>query len=356
MLDAISLSDKGTVIRPLLKWAGGKRQLLPALRLHYPSAFTRYIEPFFGSGAVFFDLLNDGRLEGKRARLVDINGDLIGCYEVVRRETEAVITVLEGLERDHRRRGSACYYEARDRFNILRAQTRTYTPELAATLIYLNRTGFNGLFRVNRDGEFNVPAGRYANPLICDAGHVRAVAGALSTKGVSVECVGFEEALADAGDGDFVYCDPPYAPLTRTSNFAHYTAGGFSPLDQERLREAVIAASRRGATVLVSNSSAQEIEKAYSSTEAKQAGLRVQRVPARRAINARAWLRGPVAELIITNAIASGSSRRPQGTYAASPAGMASAFRRKKMAKAGLRPGYPDQLAAAGTRKRQSQV
>src|SRR5687767_6922781 len=122
-----------------------------------------------GSGAVFFDLLNSGRLASRRARLVDVNPDLIGCYQTVRDRTEAVITALDRLEREHRARGSSSYYEARDRFNILRAQTRAYTVELAATLIYLNRTGFNGLFRLNRDGEFNVPAGRYTDPRICDA-------------------------------------------------------------------------------------------------------------------------------------------------------------------------------------------
>lgn len=299
-----STTDKGTVIRPLLKWAGGKRQLLPALRPHYPSTFTRYIEPFMGSGAVFFDLLNLGRLARGRAWLVDVNRDLIGCYQMVRDETEAVIAVLDRLEQEHRAGGSACYYEARDRFNIIRAQTRTYTVELAATLIYLNRTGFNGLFRLNRDGEFNVPAGRYTDPRICDADHLRAVAGALSSNRVTLECLGFEEALGDAGEGDFVYCDPPYAPLSRTSSFANYTAGGFSPLDHVRLQRAVIAAAGRGAIVLVSNSSAPEIVRGYSSPAARKAGLDVQRVAARRVINSRATLRGPVDELIISNSAA----------------------------------------------------
>jgi DNA adenine methylase len=290
------------VIRPLLKWAGGKRQLLPALRPHYPASFRRYIEPFMGSGAVFFDLYNNARLHGRHARLIDANPDLIGCYRTVRDRTEEVIAALADLEREHRRRGDACYYDVRDnRFNRLRGGDVAYTPALAAMLIYLNRTGFNGLFRLNRGGGFNVPAGRYSNPRICDPAHVRDVARALSADGVTLECSGFAEALADAGEGDFVYCDPPYAPVSRSARFAEYTAGGFTALDQLRLQQAVVAAAARGAHLVVSNSSAPEIVAAYGNRAARLAGLAVRRVPARRAINSRASARGPVDELVITN-------------------------------------------------------
>jgi DNA adenine methylase len=300
-------------MRPLLKWAGGKRQLLPALRRHYPATFQRYVEPFAGSGAVFFDLYGAGRLEGRTARLIDLNPDLIGCYRAVRDQPDAVIAALGDLEQEHRARGSACYYEVRDRrFNPARATLRDsrgqgsapypYSPDLAAMLIYLNRTGFNGLFRLNRRGEFNVPAGRYADPRICDRDHIRAVAAALSADGVSLECMPFEQALADARAGDFIYCDPPYAPLSRTASFAQYTAGGFGAGDHVRLQHAVVGAARRGAVVVVSNSSAPQIEAVYGKSAARQAGLSVHRVPARRAINSRAALRGPVDELIITNA------------------------------------------------------
>ena len=168
-------------------------------------------------------------------------------------------------------------------------------------LIFLNRTGFNGLFRLNRDGAFNVPAGRYAAPRICDPAHVRMVAGAFGSSRVSIECMPFEVVLADAGSGDFVYCDPPYAPLSRTASFAHYTAGGFSAFDQRRLQQAVIDACRRGASVLLSNSSAPEIVELYSSPSARRAGLTLQLVPARRAINSRATARGTVSEVVVTN-------------------------------------------------------
>jgi len=297
--------------RPLLKWAGGKRQLLPALRHYYPADFARYAEPFTGSGAVFFDLYASGRLAGRKARLADVNPDLIGCYRTVRDDADAVIAALAALEEEHRARGADCYYDVRDRrFNPARvtlspgdpAAADRYTPELAAMLIYLNRTGFNGLFRLNRRGEYNVPAGRYVNPHICDAEHIRSVARALSMQGVTLECIPFEQVLSDAGEGHFVYCDPPYAPLSPTAAFAHYTAGGFNDRDQTRLQESVLNAARRGAVVLLSNSSAPEIVSAYGSRQARAAGLTLQYVPARRAINSRSALRGPVDELIVTNA------------------------------------------------------
>src|SRR2546425_6942571 len=291
-------------VRPLLKWAGGKRQLLPVLRQYYPDSFRRYVEPFFGSGAVFFDLYNAGRLTDRHARLIDNNPDLVGCYRTLRDSPEAVIAALEPLAEGHRAGGARFFYDVRDgRFNPARAVAHgTYTPELAAMLIYLNRTGFNGLFRLNRRGDFNVPAGRYKNPRICNADHLRDVAGALGGNRISIEHGSFEQSLADVGSGDFVYCDPPYAPLSRTAWFAQYTAGGFNTIDQQRLQQAVIAAAERGAIVVLSNSSAPEIAEMYRSAAAQRAGLHVRPVPARRAINSRPSRRGPVDELIITNA------------------------------------------------------
>jgi DNA adenine methylase len=320
-------------MRALLKWAGGKRQLLNALRPCYPRDFDRYLEPFVGSGAVFFDLYAEGRLAGRRVRLADVNPDLIGCYRVVRDDAEEVIAALRALEQEHRTRGEDCYYDVRDRrFNPQRAAladraAAAYTPGLAAMLIYLNRTGYNGLFRLNRHGAFNVPPGRYKDPRICDPEHLRSVARAFGARGVSIDCAPFGTTLSLARAGDFVYCDPPYAPLSRTANFAHYTAGGFTLDDQRELRNSVIAAARRGAVVLLSNSSAPAIEEAYEAAEARLAGLTVRRVPARRAINSHAARRGPVDELIVTNA--------------------AAVRGRLRMAKGALRSSYPDRLPAA---------
>ena len=292
------------MVDPFLKWVGGKRQLLEQLRAWYPKSFRRYIEPFVGSGAVFFDLHKSGAFAdgARRAWLVDDNPDLVGCYEMVRDRTEQVIAALTRLETGHRARGEAHYYEVRDeRFNPARLARGPYTPDLAAMLIYLNRTGFNGLFRLNRRGEFNVPAGRYANPRICDAERLRAVAAVLRQPQVAIERGSFERPLAAAGSGDFVYCDPPYAPLSKTSSFSSYTARGFSADDQARLQQAVIAAAKRGACVIVSNSDAPVIRRLYSGREAKGAGLLVAPVMARRSVNSAPELRGPITELVATN-------------------------------------------------------
>jgi DNA adenine methylase len=320
-------------VRPLLKWAGGKRQLLPALRRFYPADFDRYVEPFTGSAAVFFDLHASGRLQGRRARLADVNPDLIGCYRIVRDDADAVIEHLEALADEHRVRGAACYYDVRDRrFNPARSavlpgelsMAGRYTPALAAMLIYLNRTGFNGLFRLNRRGEFNVPAGRYTDPRICDAGLVRSVARAMAADRVTLDCVPFDRVLGEVGSGDFVYCDPPYAPLSRTAAFAHYTAAGFGRPDQLRLQAAVVGAARRRAVVLLSNSSAPEIVTAYRSAPSRAAGLTLRFVPARRAINSRAAKRGPVDEVLVTNA---GQPKLRMAKVAAPRRGMAAGAR-----------------------------
>ncbi len=259
------------------------------------------MEPFLGSGAVFFDLHGSGALEGRAALLADANPDLIGCYLMVRDRVEAVVAELAELDEGHARRREAFYYEVRnERFNAQRREHPAYTPELAAMFLYLNRTGFNGLFRLNRRGEFNVPAGRYVNPRICDPVHLRAASAALRTAGVSIELRSFAESLAAATAGDFVYCDPPYAPLTRTACFASYTASGFNWFDQQALKHAVLEAIRRGAWVVLSNSCTPEIEALYGNPEMQAVGLKVQRVPARRAINSRAHLRGAVHEVIVT--------------------------------------------------------
>ena len=206
-------------IHPLLKWAGGKRQLLPALRRFYPARFHSYIEPFFGSGAVFFDLHSRGLLRDRDVVLIDSNADLIGCYETVRDSPEDVARELERLARAHASGGAPHYYRVRDdRFNPLRNARRrpdgriAYTPELAAMLIYLNRTGFNGLFRLNARGAFNVPAGRYARPAIVNHSKLHAVADALALPRVKLLYGSFELARDVAGPGDFLYLRPAVRP------------------------------------------------------------------------------------------------------------------------------------------------
>ncbi len=296
-------------VRPVLKWAGGKRQLLPALRPFYPGTFAGYVEPFVGSGAVFLDLLNSGRIAGHAVRLSDVNADVIGCYRAIRDAVEDVIAALWRLDEGHRAGGREHFYEVRNqRFNPVRRAVHAaarpeegYTPELAAMLIYLNRTGFNGLFRVNSQGEFNVPAGRHATVRICDPANLRRLAEAFGSPTVSIEVLPFDRALAAAAQGDFVYLDPPYSPVSRTSNFTSYTAARFSAEEQASLQRRVIELASRGAHVLLSNSFAPDIGALYDNPAAKRAGLLTRTVQARRAINSRASSRGPVLEYLITN-------------------------------------------------------
>jgi DNA adenine methylase len=299
------------IVRPFLKWAGGKRQLLPQLRRFYPVEFGRYWEPFLGSGAVFFDLYNDHRLVNHAITLTDSNPDLVACYLAVRQDVERVVGALDRLATGHRRGGPLHYYAVRDRrFNPQRRRLfacgpdapMRYTPALAAMFIYLNRTGYNGLFRLNSDGLFNVPVGRYANPRICDAGNLRRVAAVLQQPRLALDCAGFDRVLREARPGDFLYFDPPYAPLSRTARFTSYTPGGFSLEDQKRLQQVVIALASRGCFVVLSNSSAPEIAELYDrNAKAAAVGLRCFQIAARRAINSDPRSRGTIAEYLITN-------------------------------------------------------
>jgi DNA adenine methylase len=260
---------------------------------------------------VFFDLHARRALDAGAATLTDSNPDLVACYRAVRDNPEQVIGELRRLARDHEKSGSTHYYEVRNnRFNPQRASLGagsngsgvTYTPALAAMFIYLNRTGYNGLFRLNSDGEFNVPAGRYANPRICDEVNVHRVADAFGRPGITLEHGSFERVIDGARARDFLYFDPPYAPLSKTARFTNYTAEGFSCADHARLRDVVITLAKRGCYVVMSNSTAPEIATLYEdSNDVKAAGLRCYRIPARRAINSNASARGVVSEYVITN-------------------------------------------------------
>jgi len=321
-----SVPPTASPARPFLKWAGGKRQLLPVLRRFYPRDFGAYFEPFLGSGAVFFDLHASGLLDDRPAILTDTNPDVVGCYLAVRDGVDQVIAHLERLAEGHATGGVDHYYEVREaRFNPWRKAlfasadasaaaaassagagaadaAPPYPPELAAMLIYLNRTGYNGLFRLNRQGAFNVPAGRYINPKICDADTLRAVAAALGRPGVSVLRASFDRAALQARAGDFLYFDPPYAPLSATARFTSYTADGFDADAQTRLQQVMLDLVGRGCRVLLSNSTAPMIRGLYArNADARAAGLRAVKVPARRAINSQGASRGEVHEYLITN-------------------------------------------------------
>lgn len=298
-------------LRPFLKWAGGKRQLLPALREFYPGKFKTYHEPFLGSGAVFFDLAESGALQHGRVRLTDVNADLIGCCLRLSDEPHAVIRHLRKLEAGYAAAPEEHYYRIRDEvFNPARAaitngrhpRPEAYSPELAGMLIYLNRTGYNGLFRLNSSGLFNVPRGRYKNPRICDEENLRRVSSTLSALSVKIEHLRFETVVKSARKGDFVYFDPPYAPLSATAHFTSYTSDGFDTEDQRELQRVVFELVRKGCHVVLSNSTAPEIKELYrDNAEAERLHIKAHTVPARRAINSNASRRGHVDEYIITN-------------------------------------------------------
>ncbi len=297
-------------VRPFLKWAGGKRQLLPRFREFYPEKFGTYHEPFLGSGAVFFDLANAGRLRHGGVRLTDVNSDLVGCWLQLHDNAGAVVERLRALAADYDAASDDHYYRVRDEFNPARQRimngngprAESYTADLAAMFIYLNRTGYNGLFRLNSSGLFNVPRGRYKNPKICDEDNLRLVSSTLSALSVTIEHASFDAVLQAARPDDFIYFDPPYAPLSTTAQFTSYTADGFGSEDQRYLQQVVIALATKGCHVLLSNSTAPEIAALYDgNADAEKVGLRAHTVPARRAINSNASRRGGVQEYVITN-------------------------------------------------------
>ena len=263
---------------PILKWAGSKRRLVPDLLARIPRKFGRYYEPFIGGGALFF------ALNPKRAVLGDVNPDLITTYEAVASDPAAVV---RGLRRHAAAHTAKHYYEIRDRWRRRSAWSST---RRASVFIYLNKTCFNGLWRVNRAGEFNVPMGRYAAPNICEAENLRAAHVAL--QGVELRTKDYRETLADAEPGDLVYLDPPYLPVSTTSNFTSYSAGGFGLDDQRALAETARQLVARGCHVVLSNSDTPPIRSLYR-------GFRIDRVEAARSINSDATKRGKVEELII---------------------------------------------------------
>ena len=263
------------MVKPFLKWAGGKRSLVEQFLPHLPDAFGRYHEPFAGSSALFF------HLKPKRASLSDNNERLIRTYAGLRDDVDGVIALLQTYRYE-----KGFYYEMRGR--DIDAEDDVH---VAAWFIYLNKTGFNGLYRVNSKNKFNVPFGDYKNPNICDEPTLRACASML--KGVRIEVRDFAKSAQRARKGDLVYFDPPYVPLSVTSSFTSYTKYGFDAEQQRRLRDVALDLKRRGVSVLLSNSSADAVRELYGEH------FELIEVRARRAINSRATGRGEINELLI---------------------------------------------------------
>lgn len=266
--------------RPILKWAGGKRRLLPQYKPHFPplSEIGHYYEPFIGGAAVFF------HLQPTPATLSDRNRNLIDVYRAVQEDVAAVIAALGEHYNDEE-----YFYQVR----AIDPESLTL-PQRAARLIFLNRTCYNGLYRENKKGEFNVPYGRYKNPTICQEERLRKAAVILSR--ATLRAADFAEAVEAAEAGDFVYFDPPYVPLSATSNFTGYDRRGFDAADQRRLADTIAALTRRNVRVMLSNSSADAVYDLYEGN-----GYRLIPIQARRNINSKADKRGPVKELLILN-------------------------------------------------------
>ena len=282
---------RSTPARPFLKWAGGKTQILDELVRRAPPRIDTYYEPFVGGGALFFRLAADEERRPRRAVLNDRSRELMTTFEVVRDRVEPLMRRLAALERDYLGRDAEHRAEY---FYEVRAQTPETPLAAAARLIFLNKTCFNGLYRVNRKGEFNVPHGRYRRPRILDRDGLRAASTVL--RDVELRCEDFEQECAGAGPGDFVYFDPPFHPMSDTSSFTDYTEASFDREDQLRLKWSIDGLRERGVPVMLSNSPHQWVVGLYEGSR-----YHLARVAARRAINSRGDRRGVIDELLITN-------------------------------------------------------
>ena len=297
--------------RPFLKWAGGKTQLLNEFSKRLPGELkkgkiTKYVEPFVGGGAVFFYL--NQRFSFEQCYICDVNEELILSFRVIRRSLKKLISELEVLESDYLsksdKKRESFFYEVRDNFNkklpeINFKNYRSEWVERAAQIIFLNRTCFNGLFRVNRKGEFNVPFGRYNNPEILKEDNLKDVATLLKTTQIILG--DFTKCRKFVDDHTFVYFDPPYRPLNQTSSFTSYSKDGFYEKDQARLVEFFKELDEKGAKIMLSNSDPKNENPNDSFFDDLFSDYYIERVPAKRMINCNGARRGNINELIITN-------------------------------------------------------
>lgn len=274
---------KNRMVAPVVKWVGGKRQLLDALLPLLPSHIASYCEPFVGGGALLF------KLQPGKAWINDINSELMQMYEVIRDDAETLIQLLaqHTNEAEH-------FYAVRDWDRDKKKYASLTKTEKAARIIYLNKTCYNGLFRVNSAGEFNTPFGSYKNPNIVNATTIKAVSRYFQQAEITFSCRDYAQVLAEVQRGTFVYLDPPYDPVSDTSNFTGYARGGFSHDDQIRLRECCDDLDRRGIKFMLSNSATDFIRDQYRQ-------YRIKTVQAKRAVNSDATKRGQIDEVVVRN-------------------------------------------------------
>ncbi len=293
-------------LKPFIKWAGGKRQLLNRIRSEYPDdlgiTVTKYAEPFVGGGAVLFDVLS--KYELNEIYINDINTELINTYKIIRDDINNLIFELSTIEKEyieltteHRK---LYYYEKRKHFNkLIKNKDSNTNIEEAALFIFLNKTCFNGLYRVNSKGLFNVPAGAYKNPLICDNENLLNASAALQN--VIIENTDYKESLSFIDNRTFVYLDPPYRPITETSNFTSYYKEPFDDDSQKELAQYVNILNEKGAKILVSNSDPRNSDINDDFFDELYEQYKIHRIDAKRVINSNGGSRGKIGELLIAN-------------------------------------------------------
>lgn len=279
--------SKNILVKPVLKWVGGKRQLLDDIRAYVPSKCSTYVEPFVGGGAVLFDL------QPKKAIINDYNYELINVYNTIRDNPDTLISTLKIHEL---RNNSAYYYNIRA-LDREPSYNQLSSVEKAARIIYLNKTCYNGLYRVNTAGQFNTPYGKYKSPLIVDEITIKAMSHYLNSANIRMMSGDYKLALKGLRKGSFVYLDPPYMPISSSASFTGYTEGGFDYSKQTELRDQCILLDRKGISFLQSNSDCKEIRELYGNIE----GISIVTVKAKRNINRDGNKRGEINEVLIYN-------------------------------------------------------
>ncbi len=273
--------------KPFVKWAGGKRQLIPQIEKHLPEKFSSYFEPFLGGGALLFHLLSKNK--NLKGHVSDLNSDLILSYVTIRDN-------LNGLLKSLQKHSDNYFSDSKSYYYSVRESNPKSQIEKVSRLLFMNRTCFNGLYRVNSKGKFNVPLGRYSNPNIVQEENLRSVNQFLNHNKIIIKCQDFSSTVEKAKRGDFVYFDPPYQPVSKTANFTSYTNSNFGLNDLKRLAKVSNQLTKKGVNVLLSNSSSKQVRELFSSKD-----WEINKIVANRAINSDSNKRTGHSELLIKN-------------------------------------------------------
>lgn len=294
------------IIKPFVKWAGGKGSLIPQLKNFYPfelenETITKYVEPFVGGGAVLINILQ--KYDVKEAYAFDINIDLINCYNVIKENVDGLIKELEIKEKEfitlENEGRQAYFYNVRKEYNSYKIESNELNVKRAGEFIFLNRTCFNGLYRVNKNGEFNVPCGKYKKPTICDSSNLRNLSYLI--KNVVFQYGDYKKSEKYVDSNTFVYFDPPYRPLSVTSGFTSYTKEDFNDENQKELAMYFKKLDGKNAKLMLSNSNPKNTNKDDNFFEDIYKGFNISEISAKRMINCNSKGRGEISELLITN-------------------------------------------------------